>query len=181
MDHFLTAWLATGREEGGYVLNPDDSGLATNWGITERVARAHGYAGDMKDLPQDVAREIAKEQYWDILRLDDIAALSPALARELFDTGFLCGQDTVAKWLQRCLNVANRRQRFYADMRVDGLVGRLTVAALKAFLTARGADGERAMLNATNGLQSAFFTELAERREKDEEFWFGWQLNRIRF
>lgn len=36
--------------EGGYVFNPKDKGGATHWGITEATARAHGYAGDMRDL-----------------------------------------------------------------------------------------------------------------------------------
>lgn len=36
--------------EGGYVFNPKDKGGATHWGITEATARAHGYAGDMRDV-----------------------------------------------------------------------------------------------------------------------------------
>lgn len=180
MDHFLTAWSATGRAEGGYVNNPKDSGGPTNHGITEQVARAHGYTGDMRDLPKDRATEIAKEQYWNIMRLDDVAALSPAIAKEMFDTGILCGQARVVTWLQRCLNVGNRQQFDYPDIQADGLMGRLSIAALRAFLAKRGNAGETALLNALNGLQSAHFTTLAERREKDEEFWFGWQLNRVR-
>lgn len=181
MQAFLKAWLKTGREEGGYVNNPKDSGGPTNFGITERVARAHGFKGDMKDLPQDVAREIAKSQYWDVMRLDEVAALSQSIAEELFDTGFNASPEVAARWLQRCLNVGNRGATDYPDMKVDGMLGRITVYNLSLFLKRRGVAGERAMLNALNGLQSAFFTSLAEAREKDEEFWFGWQLNRVRF
>lgn len=179
MQAFLEAWLATGREEGGFANNPKDSGGPTNFGISERVARANGYTGDMLSLPRELARAIAKAQYWDLLRLDEIAALSVPIAKELFDSGFLCGQATVAQWLQRCLNVGNRGTRDYQDIRADGLIGALTVDALGFFLK-RSRDSERVLLNALNGLQSAHFTTLAERREKDEEFWFGWQLNRVR-
>ena len=45
--------------EGRYVNNPNDRGGATCWGITERVARAHGYQGDMRDLPRATALAIS--------------------------------------------------------------------------------------------------------------------------
>lgn len=180
MDHFHEAWRRTGRAEGGYVYNLHDSGGATNHGITEQVARAHGYKGDMRDLPKEFAEKIAKEQYWDIMRLDDVAALSPAIAFEMFDTGFNIGQARVVRFLQRCLNVANRQQRDYADIVVDGLIGRLTLHSLRMFLSFRARDGETWMLRALNGLQAAYYIELAERREKDEEFVFGWILQRVR-
>lgn len=180
MQAFLRAWAKTGREEGGYVNNPYDSGGPTNWGITESVARAHGFRGDMRDLTRDRARQIAKEQYWDIMRLDDVAALSVPIAEEMFDTGFNAGQDTVVKFLQRFLNVANRRQRDYQDVRVDGLMGRMTLASLQAYLRIRGRPGETVALRALNCLQGAYYIDLAERREKDEEFIFGWILNRVR-
>ena len=177
---FLTAWAKTGRDEGGYVNNPADSGGETNHGITIAVARAHGWAGLMRDLPQERAREIAKDQYWDCMRLDDVAPLSAPIAAEIFDTGFLCGQATAVRFLQRVLNVGNRRQRDYPDILADGLMGRMSVAALRALLTIRGRDGEIVILRALNSLQGGYLTELAERREKDEEFWFGWLLNRVR-
>jgi Glycosyl hydrolase 108 len=34
--------------EGGYSNHPADRGGATRWGVTEAVARAHGYRGDMR-------------------------------------------------------------------------------------------------------------------------------------
>lgn len=50
--------------EGGYVFNPKDKGGATHWGITEATARAHGYAGDMRDLTRAEAYAILEEDYW---------------------------------------------------------------------------------------------------------------------
>jgi len=49
--------------EGGYVNNPADKGGPTNFGITEAVARAQGYAGSMQSLPREEAAEIYTRLY----------------------------------------------------------------------------------------------------------------------
>lgn len=179
IDAFTESWLETGREEGGYSNNLKDSGGETMFGITEQVARAHGYKGAMKDLPRDVARSIAKSQYWDLIRLDDIAALSRPIAKEMFDTGFNAGQATVVKFLQRLLNVLNRMEKDYPDIEDDGLMGKLSVASLRAFLAKRGVQGELIMLRGLNCLQGSYYVDITETREKNETFIFGWLANRI--
>jgi lysozyme family protein len=62
------------RQEGGFSSHPDDAGGKTRFSITEAVARANAYSGRMEDLPKELAETIAKNQYWDALRLDDISA-----------------------------------------------------------------------------------------------------------
>ena len=179
MSAFEKAWEETGRAEGGYVDDPSDSGGETNWGITVKVARANGYTGSMRDMPKSKAYEIAKSEYWDVMKLDDIAVLSEDVALELFDTGFNAGTRRSGKILQRALNALNRLQKDYPDISVDGAVGGKTVGSLYAFLNKRGTKGETVMLRTLNGLQLAFYVELVERREKDESFLYGWVLNRV--
>lgn len=165
--------------EGGYGRHPDDSGRATRWGITEATARANGYRGDMRQLPLAEARRIYRAQYWDLMRLDEVAAHSPRIAEELFDTGVNAGCAVGVTALQRLLNVLNLKGSLFADQRVDGLMGPMTLAALGSFLQRRGPEGERVLFVALNGLQAAGYVDLAERREKDESFVYGWLRARV--
>jgi len=165
--------------EAGYSNHASDRGGATRYGVTERVARAHGYTGPMEDLPLDKAREIYKASYWDILRLDEIAVLSYPVAAELFDTGVNMGQGRAGTFLQRALNALNRQGADFADMTVDGLVGPMTIASLKAYLAKRGKSGETILLRALNALQGERYIAIAEADPKQEDFVNGWLLNRV--
>lgn len=165
--------------EGGYTNDAKDSGGATNFGITEATAREHGYTGDMRDLPLELAQRIYRVDFWDKLQLDAVAGMSWPIALELFDTGVNTGVGAAGRYLQRALNALNREQADYPDVEVDGAPGAKTVEALRAYLAKRGTAGEMVMLKALNCLQGAGYIELAERRSKDEAFLFGWLSNRV--
>lgn len=176
---FDRCWASVLGFERGFSDDPADSGGATRFGVTEAVARAHGYRGPMEEMPIDVAAAIARDSYWDRLRLDDIAPLSEDLALELLDTGYNCGVVTAAKFLQRALNVLNRLEADYEDIAVDGVLGQASLGALRAYLGRRASRGLLVLLRALNCLQGAYYIELGERRAKDERFVFGWLLNRV--
>lgn len=165
--------------EGGYVNDPDDHGGETNWGVTVAVARAYGYVGPMKDMPRTVAYHIYSKLYWDVLHLDAIEALSPRLAEELADTGVNMGVARAAEFLQRCLNALNNQQKDYKDMPVDGKIGKKTLEVLQKYMAKRGVRGELVLFRALNCLQGAKYITLAETRQTDEKFLFGWLLNRV--
>lgn len=167
------------EREKGYVNNPKDRGGPTNWGITERVARDAGYTGDMKDLPRATAYDILLNRYYILPGFNRVAKLSDPLAEALTDAGVLCGQATAAKWLQRLLNVLNREQKLYPDIAVDGLIGGGTIGALGEFLDARGKDGEKVLLRGLNCLLGNHFISISENRPANEEFSYGWLLNRV--
>lgn len=176
---FEQAFQHTVGIEGSFSDHPKDRGGPTMYGITEHVARANGYNGPMNEMPLSVAQIIYKHQYWNILRLDDIDALSAKIAAELFDTGVNMSVGVAGKFLQRALNVFNQEGRDYPDLEVDGVVGPVTVADLKAFLTKRGKAGELVMLSALNALQGARYIEIAEKNPSQEAFEFGWFANRV--
>ena len=83
--------------EGGYVNNPADPGRATNFGITEAVARSHGYAGAMQDLPRDTAKAIYLTDFWNEIRAE---TLPDPLRYAAFDTAVNCGVARTNSWLQ---------------------------------------------------------------------------------
>ena len=179
MTTFETALKHTLGIEGGFSDDPRDSGGATRYGITEAKARAWGYTGPMDRLPKELAIQIYREDFWDIIRLDEVAKLSPLVALEMFDTGVNCGISLPVKFLQRALNIFNLGGVLYPDLAVDGVIGRNTLSALGAFLARRGKLGAQVLAESLNSQQGAFYTDLAERRPKDEAFTFGWFANRV--
>lgn len=158
--------------EGGYVNDPKDSGGETNYGITIEVARRNGYHEAMEDMPRYVAYHIYVNRYWDSLSADSIALLSEKIAYEVVDTGANMGVHRAAKFLQRSINVLTSG----VSLKVDGRIGMRTTDALGRYLHRRNEDG---MLKALNCLQGAYYIKLAERREKDERFIYGWLNNRV--
>lgn len=167
------------RVEGGYVDHPNDRGGPTNWGITQATARAFGYHGRIQDMPRSVAAQIYRQRYWESPRFDHVANLNPAIAQELLDTGVNMGPAVASKFLQRALNVLNQDAKIYPDIVADGVIGPMTIAALRAYLGHRGKDGETVLLRALNCLQGARYIEIAERDARQESFVHGWFLNRV--
>lgn len=100
--------------EGGYSNNPKDPGGETMWGVTARVARAHGYTGPMRSLPISTARQIAKGTYWDPLGCD---AYDHRVAALMFDALYNGGR--VIQWSQQACGAT-----------ADGVLGPATRKAL---------------------------------------------------
>ncbi len=166
--------------EGGYVNHPADKGGPTCFGITEAVARAHGYRGAMKQLPRSEAAAIYKRLYWLRPRLDEVAKRTARIGAELFDTGANMGPAVAITFLQRALTALNRNAKDYPDLVPDGRIGPRTLAALDTFLEVRGlTSGVTVLLRALVALQGERYLRLAERRPANEAFLYGWLANRI--
>jgi len=166
---FEQALERTLGHEGGYANDPKDRGGETMWGITEAVARRHGWTGAMKDLPFGLMKEVYYKDYWSVNRLDDVHAFDPALALELFDTGVNCGVESAAKFLQRAINLVDRGAPNVVA--VDGKIGDQTIAALRRF-----GDGmtRRTLLLLLNCLQGNRYIEIMERNPSQEAFARNW-------
>ena len=175
--------------EGGYVNNANDLGGETNYGITFDVANkastkkrlvAMGWDGKMRSLTKDMAYAIYEIEYWNKLNLDTIFEISPFLADKLFDQGVNCGTTRAGRWLQRSLNALNRGQKDYKDISTDGGIGKDTLAALNGLIKKRGrAATVTVLLYAIITLQGNHYITISEEREANEEFTFGWMMQRL--
>lgn len=110
--------------EGGGVDDPRDPGGRTFRGVTQRVYDAWRRG---RNLPaRDVfragmaeVRAIYMEQYWHRVRADELPA---GLDYAIFDAAVNSGPVQAVKWLQRALG----------KIRVDGVVGQVTLGAVRA-------------------------------------------------
>lgn len=104
--------------EGGFVDHPKDPGGATNYGITQRVARARGYTGGMRDLPLSVAISIYRSDYWEPIKADQ---LPDHLRFHVFDAAVNSGPGQAVRWLQQAAGFSTQQQ--------DGIIGPRTLSA----------------------------------------------------
>lgn len=104
--------------EGGYVNDKDDAGGETYLGISRKnnpnwngwktidAEKKKGTKNITSRLKQnkeltDSAKELYKNNYWDVLELDDIP--SQGIAHQLFDTCVNCGVKTAINIAQQVL------------------------------------------------------------------------------
>lgn len=118
------------RREGGFVIDPDDPGGATNHGVTILTLKRLGIdvdgdgdvdVDDIRVLPRAKAAEIFKEHYF--VR-PGIAALPEPLQASVFDMYVNAGGSAI-KILQKLLG------QFGFPVTVDGALGPQTIGAAR--------------------------------------------------
>lgn len=119
-ESFLRAWDFTMKWEGGGKLHtvPGDPGGTTKWGIAQRY---HPDV-DIKNLTEAQAQEIARQEYWDKCRCDDLPFPLDIL---VWDAAFNMGTARAGEFLQLSLKT------FGGDVQVDGIIGPKTLESLK--------------------------------------------------
>lgn len=125
--------------EGGYSDHAADPGGKTRYGITEAVARRHGYLGAMRELPIELARTIYRVDYWDAVQAE---YMPDAVRFDLFDAAVNSGVRQAVKWLQLA-----------AKAEPDGIIGPKTLLAV------RMADPQL-LAKRFNGARLRFMTSL---------------------
>lgn len=176
------------RESHKYTNDANDSGGPTKFGITQRtLSRFRKFPATPADVQALTLKDAETIYRWMFVeepgfdRLLAAATLSKPIAEKVIDAGVLCSPHRATEWLQRQLNALNRQGKDFPDVEVDGDCGPATCRALVAYLAKRGTDGQRALIEGLQNCQGTYLLELAERRPKDEEFYYGWLLNRVSF
>lgn len=118
MAHFNEEFEKVILVEGGYVNDPDDAGGETYLGISrknnpkwdgwisiDQLKKYHpkDFKKLLKQTPEltDKAKRLYKENYWDVLELDDIP--SQGIAHQLFDTAVNMGVSSAIRIAQNVL------------------------------------------------------------------------------
>jgi lysozyme family protein len=160
--------------EGGYVDHPNDPGGATNWGITERVARANGFRGDMRDLTQGQAKDIYRRQYIERPGFLPLVEIDAAVAEEVIDTGVNMGPARPTRFFRRAVN------------EVCGttlpITSTMDTVATKAWGDCRqnlGASACVAMLRSLDAQQRAEYDRLVRVNPRLKVFHRGWVKHRV--
>jgi lysozyme family protein len=168
------------REGSAYTNRAADRGGPTMYGITQRTLSAFSgrmvSADEVAALTEQEARAIYHQRYVTDPGFDRLLTVSQHVGEEVIDTGVNCGVETATRFLQRCLNALNRQAKLYPDLAVDGRVGGVTVAALRAYLGVRRED---VLLTALNCLQGARYLSIAESSPAQEENVYGWLAQRV--
>lgn len=169
--------------DGNGKIDPNDAGGATRWGVTEAMARAHGYKGAMKDLPRDFAELLYLREYFVRPHFDKVLMRSGKLAAELFEIEVNLPPGQAATFLQRALNALNDPDGDgkinYPQLKPDGDLGEQSFIALDAFLALRKAQGEHCLLALINSQQAVYYLGRTEARPQNKKYVFGWTMNRI--
>lgn len=151
---FILKW------EGGFVNDPNDSGGATNKGVT--LATFRRYKGesatvdDLKAITDEEWTNIYKTMYWDKFKADEIK--SQTVANLCVDWFWMSGTKAI-KYVQRLVGATE-----------DGIVGKQTLARLNA-------KGDGLVLPIYN-YRKDFYHRIVASRPNQKRFLRGW-INRL--
>ncbi|HEX7694597.1 MAG TPA: glycosyl hydrolase 108 family protein [Sphingomonas sp.] len=169
--------------EGGYVNDPSDPGGATNHGVTEKVARANGYRGDMRAFPKHcdgpaaacadrvyVRQYIAAPGYMAMIKIE------PAVAQELVDTAVNMGPARENRWFRQTVNGL-------APARLPESGAALGPADIDAYRMVQARLGRTgaciAVLDGLDQRQASEYRRIARVRPASAKYLKGWLKNRI--
>lgn len=189
MASFKQAFAETSAIEGGYANHPDDRGGETYRGIARRfhptwpgwarvdAARHHEDFPDVLAADEALAALVAefyRQNFWNRVRGNRLP--DQAVAEELFDTAVNIGVGRAVRFLQEALNLLNRSGGRDDDIGVDGLIGPVTIGALKERLASDG--GAHNVVALMNLLQGTHYIDLIRGDASQRAFLRGW-LRRV--
>jgi lysozyme family protein len=164
---FEEAFEETMEFEGGYINDLDDPGGETKYGISKRSYPQL----DIKNLTLEEAKEILYRDFWMKGPCEWVGDIDhyfgPMIAEKLFDMSVNLGVHTAAKLLQRAVRASDEGE----DLVEDGIIGPITIAAVKKAVLYDGAG----LLGALKSEMAGYYRSLPAKLK--EKYLVGW-LNR---
>lgn len=162
MNNFDKAFEITVGIEGGYVNDPEDRGGETKYGISKR---SYPWL-DIENLTRIQAKAIYYQDFWNTKKMN-LDMLPVEIAIKLFDTGVNMGTYTARKMLQDALNLLNRNQTRYKELKVDGWIGQATFKALSL-------TNKKELLRTLSGLKFEIYHGIVIEDPSQKRFFGGW-------
>lgn len=160
--------------EGGFVDHPNDPGGATNHGITEAVARANGFRGDMRNLSRSEAFTIYEREYVRKPGFLPLVEIDAAVAEEVIDTGVNMGPARPTRYFRRAVNEVCR-----TNLPIVPGMDAVTVQAWRDCRANLGRSSCVAMLESLDRQQRAEYDRLVRVNPRLKVFHRGWVNHRI--
>jgi lysozyme family protein len=179
MAKFQPAYTAVMGAEGGYSNRAADRGGETykgisrkyhphwpGWAILDQYPLPDKKGADGNTTLQSMVRDFYKVEYWDKFQGDKFR--SQTVAEEILDTAVNMGIGSAMKFLQRGLNVLNRRGKLYSDLEIDGGMGPATLSAVNTLTE------DTLLFKVLNVLQGEHYVEIMLNDETQEDNARGW-------
>lgn len=154
MDNFNKALEFLFAAEGGYSNRKNDTGGATNLGITQSTFDSaikngiiHTDIKDVRYITKDLAIQIYKHEYWDSIKADQLPS---GIDVALFDMTVNSGKGNSVKTLQKTLGVTQ-----------DGVIGKNTLNAINSY------QGD--LVKDFNNQRREFYDSIIENNKKLRE------------
>lgn len=189
MADFNISFRKTMVNEGGYSNNPNDRGESTYRGISKKwypswqgfkvIDQLRHEPNFPRNLENNAELQLMVQQFyrlnfWNPLYLDKIN--SQQVADELFDIAVNMGQTVAAEIAQRSINLMNKNQKLFPNLKVDGRVGELSAKAINNVCMMKA--NHDTFLKCLNIFQGWKYISICEKDESQEEFFIGW-MNRV--
>jgi len=147
--------------EGGYVNNPNDSGGATNKGITQytysNYRQNHKLSFNPVEKISDDEVSAIYTDFYNSCGADKVTLINPRLATQLFDFAINAGPTQAIKTLQRSLGV-------YAD----GIIGPITLNSINNIIDQARVSKSFALFRV------AFYFKLVQMKPSQRQFLMSW-------
>lgn len=187
-------------KEGGYSNRASDLGGETykgisrvhwpnwaGWPVVDQLKEPGDSVADINQTLDDapelnmLVQKFYFDHFWQAVGCDKLPA---DIADEVFDTAVNQGTGTSAKYLQEAVNLLNNNGSIVKDLKVDGVVGPVSLAAfdmVRIHYSRRfGAHVfTKTFIKVLDGLQFERYRDICKRMPGQEVNFFGWINQRI--